>query len=111
MGETKQPATTNSGDRRDKCRPPRLPDSVDDLKAFVASGQIEFPERLRQIGMYAFQQPHDMAFMSVNDIAKATRTSPSSVNRFAKTFGFVDYGALRKVFQMHIAGLAHQDNP
>jgi len=110
MDETVQPKASDAGGQEDRSYPEDLPDSLEDLKAVVTSRRIEFPERLRQIGMFAFQQPHQMAFMSVNEIAKVTRTSPSSVNRFARTLGFADYGSLRRVFQKHIAGLAREDN-
>lgn len=80
------------------------------MKALVASGQVEFPDRVRQIGIYAFQNPHQMAFLTVREIGKITDTSASSVQRFAKTFGFSDYTALRKVFRNHIAnGARHRE--
>lgn len=65
---------------------------------------------MRQIGMYAFQHPHQMAFMTIQEIARATGTSASSVHRFAKTFGFDDYTALRRVFQKHIALTAREND-
>nr|WP_272950165.1 hypothetical protein [Sinorhizobium meliloti] len=78
------------------------------MKALVVSGRLEFPDRIKQIGVYALQHPHQMAFMTIQEIAQATETSPSSVGRFAKTFGFAGYTALRRVFQKHIAEVARQ---
>ncbi|WP_027684217.1 MurR/RpiR family transcriptional regulator [Rhizobium leguminosarum] len=109
MGETKQPDPSHVGEFPNGY-PRRLPDSIDDLKAVVTSGRVEFSERLRQIGIYAFRNPHQMAFFSIQEIATVTETSPSSVHRFAKTLGFADYGALRKIFQKHIADTARENN-
>jgi DNA-binding MurR/RpiR family transcriptional regulator len=76
--------------------------SLESLKALVASGRVEFPERMKTIGVYAFRNPHEMAFESIQWIADAT--SPSSVHRFAKILRFSNYSELRKIFQRHIVG-------
>lgn len=110
MGRTRQGHPTESSVHQNSDYPASLPDSLDDLKAIVTSRRVDFPERLREIGIFAFQQPHQMAFLSIRDIAKATHTSSSSVHRFAKTLGFEDYGALRKVFQKHIAAAGRHHN-
>ncbi|MFL5019159.1 MAG: MurR/RpiR family transcriptional regulator [Rhizobium sp.] len=105
MGEITQRSLIDGSARDHDDGPANAPDSLDDLKALVASGRVEFPDRMRQIGTYAFRHPHEVAFLSIQELAKVTETSPSSVHRFAKMVGFSDYGALRKLFQRHIAGL------
>lgn len=76
------------------------------LKRLVASGEVKFPQPMRQIGQYAFQHPYQMAFLSVREIAQATGSSSSSVQRFARLLGFEGYKPLRNVFRKHIARCA-----
>lgn len=110
MGDFEEPTAIDGADRSAIGHPANLPDSLDALKALVASGRVEFSDRIRQIGIYAFQHPHQMAFLTIQEIAKVTNTSSSSVHRFAKTIGFSDYTALRRIFQKHIASLARDSN-
>ena len=60
--------------------------------------------RLQQITRYAMTHPNDMALETIAVIAKRTEVPPSSLIRFAKSFGFSGFSEMQKVFQQGLLG-------
>ena len=55
--------------------------------------------RLQQITRYAMSNPNDMALETIVVIAERADVPPSSLIRFAKSFGFNGFREMQKVFQ------------
>ncbi|MDG1177435.1 MAG: MurR/RpiR family transcriptional regulator [SAR324 cluster bacterium] len=60
--------------------------------------------RLQQITRYAMTHPNDMALETIAVLAKRTEVPPSSLIRFAKSFGFSGFSEMQKVFQQGLLG-------
>jgi DNA-binding MurR/RpiR family transcriptional regulator len=55
--------------------------------------------RLQQLTRYAISHPNDMALETIAVIAERAEVPPSSLIRFAKSFGFSGFSKMQKVFQ------------
>ena len=55
--------------------------------------------RLQQITRFAMSHPNDMALETIAVIAERAEVPPSSLIRFAKSFGFSGFSKMQKVFQ------------
>jgi DNA-binding MurR/RpiR family transcriptional regulator len=55
--------------------------------------------RLQQINRFAMSHPNDMALETIAVIAERAEVPPSSLIRFAKSFGFNGFSKMQKVFQ------------
>ena len=55
--------------------------------------------RLQQINRFAMTHPNDMALETIAVIAERAEVPPSSLIRFAKSFGFSGFSKMQKVFQ------------
>ena len=55
--------------------------------------------RLQQINRFAMSHPNDMALETIAVIAERAEVPPSSLIRFAKSFGFSGFSKMQKVFQ------------
>lgn len=78
------------------------PLTFDDLKSEIARRQAELPARLRQIAEFAVHHPNEMALGTVATIAGRARVQPSSIVRFANTFGYGGFSALQQVFRTRL---------
>jgi len=55
--------------------------------------------RLQQINRYAMSHPNEMGMETIAVIAEHSEVPPSSLIRFAKSFGFSGFSEMQKVFQ------------
>ncbi len=55
--------------------------------------------RLQQITRYAMSHPNEMGMETIAVIAENSEVPPSSLIRFAKSFGFSGFSEMQKVFQ------------
>ena len=69
------------------------------LRNKLVEGYSNLSGRLQQITRYAMTHPNDMALETIAVIAKRTEVPPSSLIRFAKSFGFSGFSEMQKVFQ------------
>ena len=53
--------------------------------------------RLQQLTRYAISHPNDMALETIAVIAERAEVPPSSLIRFAKSFGFSGFSKMQKV--------------
>ena len=68
------------------------------LRNKLVEGYSNLSGRLQQITLYAMTHPNDMALETIAVIAKRTEVPPSSLIRFAKSFGFSGFSKCRKCF-------------
>ena len=74
------------------------------LRNKLVEGYSNLSGRLQQITRYAMTHPNDMELETIAVIAKRTEVPPSSLIRFAKSFGFSGFSEMQKVFQQGLVG-------
>ena len=60
--------------------------------------------RLQQITRYAMSHPNEMGMETIAVIAEGAEVPPSSLIRFAKSFGFSGFSEMQKIFQQGLLG-------
>lgn len=71
---------------------------------------VQFPKlskRLKQVAEYALANPNEMALETIATIAKNAEVQPSTLIRFAKSFGFDGFSDMQKIFKKHL--VRHND--
>ena len=71
----------------------------DHLRNELVGNYSNLSRRLQQITRYAMSNPNDMALETIVVIAERADVPPSSLIRFAKSFGFNGFREMQKVFQ------------
>lgn len=61
-----------------------------------------FTKSFKKISDYIRYNQNIIAFISINELAKVTGTSPATITRFSKELGFSGYPDLQSVFQKSI---------
>jgi DNA-binding MurR/RpiR family transcriptional regulator len=80
------------------------PESYEELRAVLSSGTVRLPKKLRQVAIYLWQHPSEVALGTVTTIAREAGVQPSTMVRFAQTFGFAGFSDLQEVFKAHVKG-------
>src|SRR6202008_2615727 len=55
------------------------PRTYEDLRAVLSSGTIHFPKRLRQVAIFLWQHPSDVALGTINQVAQKASVQPSTL--------------------------------
>lgn len=76
--------------------------SYDDLRGRIARRHPELSDRLRRIGEFAIQHPNDVALDTVATLAVKIGVQPSSIIRFANSFGFDGFSEMQQVFRSRL---------
>jgi DNA-binding MurR/RpiR family transcriptional regulator len=79
------------------------PSSYEELRAVLSSGTARLPKRLRQVANFLWQHPAAVALGTVTSIAAEASVQPSTLVRFAQTFGYSGFSDLQEVFKVHLA--------
>jgi DNA-binding MurR/RpiR family transcriptional regulator len=87
------------------------PRTYEDLRAVLASGTIHFPKRLRQVAIFLWQHPSDVALGTISEVARKAGVQPSTLVRFAQTFGFAGFSDFQGLFKDHVRGLRPEARP
>jgi DNA-binding MurR/RpiR family transcriptional regulator len=84
------------------------PRTYEELRAVLSSGSTQLPKRLRQVAIFVWQHPADVALGSISSVAEMSGVQPSALVRFAKTFGYAGFSDFQDIFKEHIkvGGLA-----
>jgi len=97
------------GDRRSKAAraaPGKAPVSYEALTAIIHTTFEDLSPSYQRIAQHLTQNPNDVAFQSMNGIARACRVHASSLVRFAQLLGFTGFRQLQTVFQDRLATAA-----
>jgi DNA-binding MurR/RpiR family transcriptional regulator len=98
------------GGRKSKRQDPQRSDALgyatprtyEELRAVLSSGSTQLPKRLRQVAIFVWQHPADVALGSIVSVAEQADVQPSTLVRFAKSFGFAGFTEFQDVFKEHM---------
>lgn len=80
------------------------PETYEELRAVLASGTVHFPKRLRQVAIFLWQHPRDVALGTIVQVAEQAGVQPSTLVRFAQIFGYGGFSDFQTLFKEHIKG-------
>ena len=80
------------------------PVTYEELRAVLSSGTVRLPRKLRQVAIYLWQYPHEVALGTVTSVARQAGVQPSTMVRFAKTFGYSGFSDFQAVFKAYVQG-------
>jgi DNA-binding MurR/RpiR family transcriptional regulator len=75
------------------------PDSADELRAEIVRRHGTLSKRLKQIAQYVLDEPNDIALETLAVIAARCGVQPSTIVRFAKSFGFEGASQMQRLFR------------
>ncbi|UYN99975.1 MAG: MurR/RpiR family transcriptional regulator [Devosia sp.] len=78
------------------------PQDFEALRSAIIERRGELPKRLMQVAVFALDHPDDIAFGTAATIAAAAHVQPSTLVRFAQTFGFDGFSGLQKIFRLRL---------
>jgi DNA-binding MurR/RpiR family transcriptional regulator len=78
------------------------PHAYDDLRNLIARRHPDLSDRLRRIAEFAVQNPNDMALKTVAALADRIGVQPSSIIRFANSFGYDGFSEMQQVFRSRL---------
>ena len=80
------------------------PSTYEELRAVISSGTIHFPKRMRQVAIFLWQHPSDVALGTISRVASQAGVQPSTLVRFAQIFGFSGFSDFQLLFKEHVKG-------
>jgi DNA-binding MurR/RpiR family transcriptional regulator len=95
-------ARSNAGRRKAAARPASVPESYVELSDLIAHRYEALQGQMRQIAKIAIERPTDIALHTVAAVAKVAGVQPSSVVRFAQSFGYPGFGEMQAVFRSRL---------
>ncbi len=82
------------------------PKDLESLRAEIVRRYDDLSPRLKQVAKYVLDHPNDMALQTLAVIANRCKVQPSTIVRFAKTFGYAGASDIQKLFRDEILSLA-----
>ncbi|TIU25821.1 MAG: MurR/RpiR family transcriptional regulator, partial [Mesorhizobium sp.] len=76
----------------------------EELRAVLSSGTVHFPKRLRQVAIFLWQHPSDVALGTIAQVADQAGVQPSTLVRFAQIFGYAGFSDFQGLFKDHMKG-------
>ncbi|WP_214470097.1 MurR/RpiR family transcriptional regulator [Mesorhizobium sp. dw_380] len=80
------------------------PQTYEELRAVLSSGTVHFPKRLRQVAIFLWQHPSDVALGTIAQVAAQAGVQPSTLVRFAQIFGYSGFSDFQSLFKDHVKG-------
>jgi DNA-binding MurR/RpiR family transcriptional regulator len=80
------------------------PQTYEELRAVLSSGTIHFPKRLRQVAIFLWQHPGEVALGTIIQVADQAGVQPSTLVRFAQIFGYSGFSDFQGLFKEHVKG-------
>jgi DNA-binding MurR/RpiR family transcriptional regulator len=78
------------------------PETYEELRAAISARHDMLSNRLQRVAQFALGNPNDMALETVATIAERADIQPSTLIRFAKSFGFTGFSDMQRVFQTRL---------
>lgn len=78
------------------------PRTYEELRAVLSSGTVHFPKRLRQVAIFLWQHPSDVALGTIAQVAAQAGVQPSTLVRFAQIFGYSGFSDFQGLFKEHV---------
>ena len=79
--------------------------NVEALRARIVQRYEGLSPRLKQVAAYALEHPNDIGLETLAVIAKRCKVQPSTIVRFAKTFGYGGASEMQKLFRDELLSL------
>lgn len=76
-----------------------VPDTLDDFVNSLRMSRAAMPKRLRAIADAMIERPHELAILSITEMAETLNASPSALVRFAKSLGFDGFAPMQKMLR------------
>ncbi|OBQ96984.1 MurR/RpiR family transcriptional regulator [Mesorhizobium sp. AA23] len=80
------------------------PQTYEELRAVLSSGTVHFPKRMRQVAIFLWQHPSDVALGTIAQVAAQAGVQPSTLVRFAQIFGYAGFSDFQGLFKDHLKG-------
>ncbi|TPM34256.1 MurR/RpiR family transcriptional regulator [Mesorhizobium sp. B2-3-4] len=80
------------------------PQTYEELRAVLSSGTVHFPKRLRQVAIFLWQHPSEVALGTIAQVAAQAGVQPSTLVRFAQIFGYAGFSDFQGLFKDHVKG-------
>ena len=80
--------------------------NVEALRARIVQRYEALSPRLKQVAAYTLEHPNDIGLETLAVIAKRCKVQPSTIVRFAKTFGYDGASDMQKLFREELLSLA-----
>jgi len=80
------------------------PRTYEELRAVLSSGTVDFPKRLRQVAIFLWQHPSEVALGTIGEVAEKAGVQPSTLVRFAQIFGYSGFSDFQGLFKEHVKG-------
>ena len=74
----------------------------DSLRSAILERKSALPKRLVQVAAYALDHPDEIAFGTAASIAGSAGVQPSTLVRFAQSFGFEGFSGLQQIFRARL---------
>lgn len=78
------------------------PQSYEELRAVLASGSVKLPKRLRDVAVFLWQHPSEVALGTSTSISEQAGVLPSTLVRFAQHLGYTGFSDMQELFKSHI---------
>jgi DNA-binding MurR/RpiR family transcriptional regulator len=78
------------------------PRTYEELRAVLSSGTIHFPKRLRQVAIFLWQHPSEVALGTISQVAEQAGVQPSTLVRFAQIFGYAGFSDFQGLFKDYV---------
>ena len=79
-----------------------IPANPGELRERILEAYPTLSKRLQQVARFALDHPNDMALETIAVIARRASVQPSTVIRFAKSFGFSGFKDMQRVYQARL---------
>jgi DNA-binding MurR/RpiR family transcriptional regulator len=80
-------------------QPTELPKTAAELRLAIVEKYESLSKRLKLVARHALDHPDDFALQTLAVIAERSKTQPSTIVRFAQTFGFTGASSLQRLFR------------
>lgn len=80
----------------------KAPESLVELKQAITECHPRLSKRLRQVAEYLVDNPSQIAFDTVAVISKDAGVHPSTLVRFANSFGYTGFSEMQRLFQQKL---------
>ena len=87
------------------------PRTYEELRAVLASGTVHFPKRLRQVAIFLWQHPSEVAVGTISQVAGQAGVQPSTLVRFAQASATPASPTSRALFKEHVKGSWPEGRP
>lgn len=78
------------------------PSNPEQLRERILEAYQDLSKRLQQVARFALDHPNDMALETIAVIARRASVQPSTVIRFAKSFGYPGFKDMQRVYQARL---------